>query len=158
MKSSGKKKKKIFVLTVSRHFPQTHKRAGYPTGFVESLINPSTEKTSSRKIHTIRSNFDLWEKRAAQINSGEAILSLRYWSGKPYNSPQVEFLQLETIGVEKLHNPKNGIFAPIGQSEVNWEEVAENDGLSFVDFCEWFKHSTEEPMVVIHFTDFRYSK
>ena len=39
------------------------------------------------------------------MNAGEAILSVRYWSGKPYNSKQlriVEFDKDSGVGVQKL--------------------------------------------------------
>ena len=85
-----------------------------------------------------------------------AVLSIRYWSEMPYRSKQVEICRLERIGVEKLEEPDNFVFAPIEGEKVNWEDVAKNDGLSFEDFCEWFKSRQKEPMAVIHFTDFRY--
>lgn len=143
---------KTYVLTVSRYFPKTHKRAGEPTMFIESIEDLN-------KIHTIRGNYELWAKRMEQVQKGEAIISLRYWSGKPYNSKQVEFKQLtkeDGVGVQKLENPKNFVYAPIDGTVNNWEFVAENDGLTFLDFEDWFKAATTEPMAVIHFTKFRY--
>ena len=93
---------KTFVLTVSRVFPKTHKRAGKQTWFVEKInqagMPVSDETIMGKKIHTIRANYELWEKRAMQIN----------------------------------------------------------DGLSFDDFCEWFKVRQNSPMAVIHFTEWRY--
>jgi hypothetical protein len=151
---------KTFVLTVSRTFPKTHKRAGQQTWFVEkineAIIPISEEPIMGKKIHTIRANYEFWEKRAKQINDGEAILSLRYWSGKPYNSKQVEFCQLTKIGLQKLDNPTNFFYAEIDGKKCNWEDVAKNDGLSFYDFCEWFKGIQNSPMAVIHFTEWRY--
>lgn len=145
---------KTFVLTVSKQFPKTHFRAGESTHFVENIKRLFSNECE--KIHTIRTNYELWSKRAKEINEGKAILSIRYWSDKPYNSKQVEICKLERIGVEKLEDPTNFVFAPIGNKEINWEEIAKNDGLSFEDFCEWFKVRTKKPMAVIHFTDFRY--
>lgn len=145
---------KTFVLTVSKQFPKTHAKAGRDTGFVQNISKLfSFENT---KIHTIRANYDLWNKRAKDINEGKAILSIRYWSEKPYNSKQVEICRLEKIGVEKLEDARNFVFAPIEGKEVNWGEVAKNDGLTFEDFCEWFKVRSDKPMAVIHFTNFRY--
>lgn len=68
-----------YVLTVSEFFPKTHNKAGLPTGFINAISNKT-------KLHTIRGNYDLWAKRFEKINKGEAVLSVRYWSGKPYNS------------------------------------------------------------------------
>ena len=147
---------KKFVLTVSKQFPKTHAKAGKDTGFVQNITKLfSFENT---KIHTIRANYELWEKRAKQINEGKAILSIRYWSGKPYNSKQVEICTLEKIGIEKLENPTNFVFAPIEGKQINWRDVAKNDGLTFEDFCEWFKVRQNNPMAIIHFTEFRYCR
>lgn len=151
---------KTFVLTVSKQFPKTHKRAGEPTEFVEKIYSINCGLPFfpyDPKIHTIRSNYELWKKRAKDINEGKAILSIRYWGGMPYRSKQVEFCRLERIGIEKLERPDNFFLAPIEGKMINWEDVAKNDGLSFDDFCEWFKVRQKEPMAIIHFTDFRYN-
>jgi len=145
---------KTFVLTVSKQFPKTHIRSGQNTLFVENIKRLFTN--DCEKIHTIRSNYELWSKRAKEINEGKAILSIRYWSDKPYNSKQVEICKLEQIGIEKLEDPTNFVFAQIGQKLINWGDIAKNDGLSFEDFCEWFKVRENKPMAIIHFTNFRY--
>lgn len=118
------------------------------------------------KLHTIRSNYDLWKKRADKINAGEAVLSLRQWTGSPYNfardgSKPVEFMQLEKVGVERV-SLKIFIGQVIGdvQASVNgWTlkepaKLIKNDGLSVSDFAHWFKKDFDG--VIIHFTDFRY--
>lgn len=141
-----------YVLTVSELFPKTHKKAGKPTGFPLAIKHYD-------KIHTIRGNYDLWEKRFKKINEGKAILSVRVWSGKPYQSKQQEIFKYDNthkIGLQKLEDPTNFVFAPIEGKQVNWGDIAKNDGLSFEDFCEWFKVRNNSPMAIIHFTDFRY--
>lgn len=145
---------KVFVLIVSKQFPKTHNRSGENTRFVESIKMLFHDECE--KIHSLRHNYELWRKRAKEINEGKAILSIRYWDGKPYRSKQVEICRLERIGVEKLEDPTNLVFATIGEKMINWGEIAKNDGLSFEDFCEWFKIRTKQPMAVIHFTNFRY--
>ncbi|MBV5334209.1 MAG: hypothetical protein JZU49_00195 [Sulfuricurvum sp.] len=154
---------KTFVLTVSTKFPKTHKRAGEETYFPFEIV-------TKNKLHTIRSNYELWKKRIEQIQKGEAILSIRYWSGKPYNSKQIEFYQLDKdsgIGVQKLElsfneKPCYVYNSPYG---VGWYRfvdekiniLAENDGLSIEDFKEWFKgYDLSKPMAIIHFTPMRY--
>lgn len=161
---------KTYVLTVSLTFPKTHKKAGEQTFFKEKLINGLAQlQGKDCKIHTIRSNYDLWSKRIAKIQSGKAILSIRYWSGKPYNSKQVEICQLDKdsgIGVQEL--TKNDIL-PDGwyayttirdeefYSEIKTNELSINDGLSPEDFKEWFrKYDLSKSMAIIHFTSFRY--
>ena len=141
-----------YVLTVSEFFPKTHTKAGKPTGFPLAIKHYD-------KIHTIRGNYELWGKRFKKINEGKAILSVRVWSGKPYQSKQHEIFKYDNthkIGLQKLEDPTNFVFASIEGKKVNWEDIAKNDGLSFEDFCEWFKVRKNNPMAIIHFTDFRY--
>jgi hypothetical protein len=141
-----------YVLTVSEYFPKTHKKAGKPTGFPLAIKQYD-------KIHTIRANYDLWVKRFEKINAGKAFLSVRIWSGKPYKSKQKEIFTYDNthnIGLQKLEEPQNFVYALIDGKVNSWEDVAKNDGLSFEDFCEWFKVRKNSPMAIIHFTDFRY--
>lgn len=156
---------KTFVLTVSRVFPKTHKRSGESTFFIEKIkaaIEGTTILNFSKR-HTIRANYDLWKKRINQVNEGKAVLSLRYWTGSPYNykrdgSKQKEFLQLKKgeCSVQEI-DYSNFVFAPIDGKIFNWEDIAKNDGLSFEDFCEWFKdYDSHKTMAIIHFTEFRY--
>lgn len=144
---------KTFVLTVSEYFPKTHSKSGLPTGFPLAIKHYN-------KIHTIRGNYELWAKRIKQIQDGEAILSVRIWSGKPYNSKQVEIFRYDSthgIGVQKLENFRHDFLLPtIDGKYLDFTDIAKNDGLSFEDFNEWFKDAKDKPMAVIHFTDFRY--
>ena len=171
---------KTFILTLSKNFPKTHKRAGESTDFIEKLVCSLScpgecaicdiDQTKFKKIHTIRSNFDLWSKRIEQVQKGEAILSIRYWSGKPYNSPQIKILELDQdsgIGVQAIVFPDNSLFnsticgpefpKSTGYKGANISELSKNDGLSIDDFREWFKlYNLSKPMAIIHFTSFRY--
>ena len=166
--------KKCYVLMVSRTFPTTHRtKSGKPTYFVEGIHRANggysmadylglEEKGSCvTKLHTIRLNYELWKKRFEEINAGTAYLSLRYWEGKPYKSKQKEFLQLNNtdgIGVQKISFPL-GVFIDDYDSDVSIKDIAQNDGLSWEDFKEWFgeiPYGSE--YVIIHFTKFRYEK
>lgn len=141
-----------YVLTVSQKFPATHKKAGQPTGFLLAIKHYD-------KIHTIRANYDLWAKRFEKINAGKAMLSVRVWEGKPYASKQLEIFKYDkthNIGLEKLEDPANPFMAWVNGTKQDWETLAKNDGLSFEDFCEWFKVKQTKPMAIIHFTNFRY--
>lgn len=175
---------------ISRVFPATHPRRGEETHFMSKiLLNfdqvvvqdgedqfPSKPGYTSKyaaaivkdmgfepKITTIRENYDLWSRRAEKINRGEAVLSLRQWSGSPYRSKQVEFMRLEKIGVQKVSIQRIPIesgakqkFMSIvaGGITVPMPIVAKNDGLREEDFWNWFKKDMEG--VVIHFSDFKY--
>ncbi len=156
---------KTYVLTISERFPKAHKRSGEPTGFPLAIKH-------YRKIHTIRGNYELWAKRFKKITEGEAVLSVRVWSGTPYQSKQHEIFRFDKtwgIGVEKLtwkemimttqsciQKPDERIYVP----EISTVyELAENDGLSYPDFRDWFKRADfTKPMAIIHFTPFRYEK
>jgi hypothetical protein len=151
---------KTYVLTVSTKFPATHSKKGEDTCF-KGKINFGI------KIHTIRSNYELWTKRIKEVQDGNAIISLRYWSGKPYNSKQVEFAILDKdsgCGVQELIFFKNKFSYPVIPNDdyviglfLNLETLSKNDGLSFNDFQEWFKkYDISKPMAIIHFTGFRY--
>ncbi len=149
--------KKKVILTLCRTFPATHSQAGKLTGFEDKL-------KSGEKIHTIRYNAkDVWDERYKGIEHGRKYLSVREWTGRPYNSEQREFARYDKIGLQYIRMKRDtpGTIPQVwvdGKS-VPIEEVARHDGLSLADFIEWFfggdKADTFEG-VVIHFTDFRY--
>lgn len=169
---------KTYVLTVSRKFPGTHNRREDPTYFVEQIQNALAHykdgwPTSGfkMKLHTIRANYALWKKRFRKIDAGLACLSIRYWSGKPYRSKQVEFVRLtkedgiglqivdlrDDAGVEHLASIRDGFKSDDRVVAVEKHTIAKNDGLIFDDFKEWFKsYDLNKPMAIIHFTKFRY--
>lgn len=147
-----------YRLSVSRTFPATHPRKGEPTWFVEGVKN-------AIKIHTIRGNYEAWEKKFEKINKGEAVLELYYWDGKPYGKGvnQVTICQLgkeDGIGIQKI----KFVTRCTGQIELRDEihlvsdvTLCKNDGLSLEDFKAWFKGADlSKPMAIIHFTKFRY--
>ena len=149
-----------YVLIVSEFFPKTNSKASLPTGFINAI-------SKKFKRHTIRGNYLLWKKRFDKINSGKAVLSVRYWSGKPYKSKQIEsfvFDKTDGIGLEKIEfdTDKDNVPAlkyPLINNyyKPNIQIISENDGLSLKDFKEWFKnYDLNEPMAIIHFTSFRY--
>lgn len=140
-------KKKTYVLTVSESFPKSHPKAGELTHFVDKIA-------SGDKIHTIRKNSKLWANRAEKINSGEAVLSVRVWTGKPYRSKQKEVFSFDKIGTEFINVKKKHKYDiyTLGNT------FAKNDGLSVVDFNNWFDFRPDEVYIIIHFTGFRYSR
>lgn len=159
---------KTYVITLSQVFPTTHPKAGIPTGFKHSLQATLNGWGDLRfaKLHTIRANYPLWAKRFEQIERGEACLSIRQWSGKPYASKQVEIGRLtkeDGIGLQKLSFDSKAVcplcHPTIDGSARMWqpETIAANDGLYFVDWQCWFdKYDLSKPLAIIHFTGFRY--
>lgn len=153
---------KTYVITVSQKFPKGHVREGQDTDFIQKI-------QAGTKIHTIRENYFLWEERIKEVQEGRAEISLRYWSGKPYRSKQVEFKRLgvaDGVGIERINiGWKNDLFdvlffiwPKIGDSiKIKREVVAKNDGLEMSDFVSWFNgKNLWDPPAVIHFTPFRY--
>jgi len=171
----------VYVLTLSKDFPVWHPKAGKRTFFKSKLeiahvvpYDPMgdviPDGQPQMKLHTLRANYELWRKRFEQIAAGEACLSIRQWTGKPYASKQVEIARLtreDGIGMQllcfagnfskkdrELHRPIVG-----GTKEVDYTQLAMNDGLSLQDWEDWFTYGDydlREPMVIIHFTKFRY--
>jgi len=165
---------KTYVLMISRTFPAYHQRKGEQTYFADKILKQYSDFNNFlgwQKIHTIRNNYKLWKKRIEKIQAGKAVLSVRYWSGSPYNfkkdnSKQIEFLRLDKdsgIGIQLLKFCDQDITSPMVDyffmtyKYISVEDLAKNDGLSFDDFEWWFeKYDLSEPMGIIHFTDFRY--
>ena len=156
---------KTYIITLSRHFLANHKRAGEETHFKEKFLLgqglTDYDTPSMAKIHTIRANYPLWEKRIKEVQEGRAVLSIRQWTGKPYRSKQVEIAMLTAengVGVQKLEFYNNTLgLCHIGIVYQRKYELAYHDGLSFEDWEEWLKgYDLSEPMAIIHFTKFRY--
>lgn len=170
---------KTYYLTLSQTFPATHPRKGEHTYFKEKFEQAQAITKAGKfpcvlpypdfiepKYHTIRANYPFWAKRFEKINAGEAVLSVRQWSGKPYRSKQIEIARLtkdDGIGLQKLEFvPCCGI---IGATVVIDGEdkfmskitLAANDGLTHDDWLDWFKsYDLSKPLAIIHFTNFRY--
>lgn len=118
----------VIVQECLAHLNQT------PTSMVETLQH------YSQKAHTIR-NGDRWK-------AGDKFTP-RFWSGKPYNSKQITICPDITIGQTidfkidgTLHNdqPMIAIECPIKfvgpQHQI--DRIAQNDGLTTLDFINWF--------------------
>lgn len=181
---------KTYVITLSKQFPTGHIRAGEPTNFKEQMHNAVLAEAGlsacdccayatrncdtcghkvenfRKKRHTIRDNYPLWAKRIAEVERGEACLSIRQWTGAPYRSKQVEIVRLakeDGVGVQKLEFTYGQVIFPFVEQTtqkdgyIDLADLAANDGLSEKDFCDWFDpYNLAQPMAIIHFTPFRY--
>lgn len=147
---------KKYVLIISEFFPKNHKKSGQETNFGLSI-------KYYEKIHTIRQNYDLWEKRFRQIEQGKAVLSVRVWQGKPYKSEQLEIFQFNKshgIGIEQVLFDDYFYSCLINEKRfaLSSTPLVENDGLSHEDFEDWFKKADlSKPMAILHLTPFRYN-
>lgn len=183
-----------YVIILSQTFPVKHPRRGEPTGFVDKIREAlnyvkyfgieGMQPTKRAKIHTMRTNWNLWSKRFRKIYEGKACLSLRVWSGKPYHSKQIEIARLtkedgiglQPVFVEDIQNlggcdmemslrvvgghDSNCCINEYGQIQdpvVDGKTMAMNDGLSLRDWVPFFRgHDLSKPLAIIHFTKFRY--
>lgn len=144
---------KTYVLMLSKVFPATHPLKGEPTGFREAF--------RKNKLHTIRANYPLWKKRIAEVQRGEAVLSVRQWSGRPYMSKQETIATLtadDGVGIQKLTFFSGRIIYPtVGKYQPSVKEIAHNDGLDSTYWLYWFRnYDLTKPLAIIHFTSFRY--
>ncbi len=128
-------------------FMAGHPKKGLPTDFKRKI-------QAGTKIHTIRQNFVHWQQRVQEVNAGEAKLELRQWSGKPYNSPQATIATLYSVGIQRVTTDGQGHFR-VDDQEIDPAILAENDGLSPIDFLDFFAYPISDGCL-IHFTDFRY--
>lgn len=161
------------VLTVSRTFPAYHPRRGEPTYFVEKILKAMEDAYPDQygtlvyeagealgykyadecliavdsvqpKLHTIRAG-NRWKV-------GD-MASLRYWSGRPYNSKQIEFAQVEIKKVWLIEINGGVIYinnnygAPISTWSHWFKSIAANDGLSVDDLKAWFKMPVKKPFI-----------
>lgn len=154
---------KTYVLTLSHSFPANHAMHGKPTYFREKFLGTPG---MLRKLHTIRANYTLWAKRFEKIAAGDACLSVREWMDAPYRSKQREIARLtkeDGIGIQLLR------FHPDADGFISWQQfdidghynniinVANNDGLTYLDWRRWFRnYDLSKPLAIIHFTKFRY--
>ena len=161
---------KTYVLMLLRNFPAKHTRHGEQTNFDKKMINAvwSAHNMSigfpqvGIKLHTIRGNYELWSKRFEQIYAGKACISIRYWTGKPYCSKQVEICKLtkeDGIGLQRLEFYNGCLQQPILSSgmTIRADSLAHNEGLSFESCKDLFRnYDLSKPLAIIHFTKFRY--
>lgn len=152
--------KKRIIISLSKTFPKTHKRAGVKTFFLRSIKD-------GKKIHTIRTGYERWKHNLDKVINGTHIVSLRQWTGIPYRSPQDEIGLLADIGYERIsmsYDPDTGKVRAVinGEPFADVEALAEHDGLTWSDFVDYFfgkgaHNATLFQGIIIHFTPFRYT-
>ena len=151
---------KTVILILARTFSRRHHRAGQETRFAESV-------TQGTKIHTIRSDYDLWSHNIDKVRNGNFFLSLRQWQGESFRSKHIEVKELKTtVGYERIilecDPDTRALTATInGTPYHDIELLAHNEGLTYDDFVDWFFgqgiYRTRFKGIIVHFTDFRYN-
>ena len=115
------------VLMLANEFPSFHPMRGKPTGFAEKFLR-------GEKIHTCRLNAEVFWK------TGD-IVSVRRWTGKAYQSVQTviaEPVALRVVPVTIEFTRNGWLFVTLDGLKLDSREFAKNDGLSFIDFLNWF--------------------
>jgi hypothetical protein len=155
------------VMTLSRQFPSYHPCAGEKTNFVASVwhvLYPDNLKGVSIPSE-LADDFGTWKYQREVIipkhhtvrlkkqnddgtfsgrwKDGD-MASLRVWSGKPYNSPQIKIADdVKVRVVDIVLDFKSGL---IYRNEgsiihiISAFSLAANDGLPLQDFLDWFKY------------------
>lgn len=125
-------------------------------------------KTYVITVSVRRQNYEFWKKRIDEVNKGNAILSVRQWSGKPYNSKQIEIKQFKQGELDYQRvlitgsDSKSGLYIGINTggdfkhlSDKSINKLANNDGLTLQQFQSWFKYGAEDG-IIIHWTKLKY--
>lgn len=157
------------VRTLARYYMAGHPKSGAPTFFVEKVLNSQKiDFTGSSYWNTLvelnkdklqqgkLTEFDLWklyksldasidQPKGHTIRKGIHFvagvdISLRIWSGIPYNSPQIKILpDLKVCSTWNFRKSEYGLFLggpPIPEDTLT--KVHNNDGLNLQDFNAWF--------------------
>lgn len=167
-------KVKTYVITMMVKFPTQAPFVAERTGFKKKIL-------TGEKKHTIRQNYHFWKKRIDEINAGKAILSVRQWTGKPYDSEQKEIKQFKQgeVGYQRvtIEQKPVGKFSDhtvllsvgvldTGPQRVTGDgykflnakkikQLAENDGITIEQMQKFFKKGVLDG-IIIHFSDLRY--
>ena len=121
------------VITVSKVFPKGHINEGFPTNFIDKILQ-------KEKVHTIRAG-SRWKS--------SDMYSLRVWSDKPYRSPQTimqEDKPVCRVAEISIHEYFSGVDIDgrvyFGKDlNAVLQELADNDGLTLDQFKGWFEKS-----------------
>lgn len=176
------------VRMFSRKFPSYHPRKGEDTLFVEKILNSlninwATREYFSALVSWNKDNLamgkytvqDLYafvaslaisetDEKPHTIRAGNRFtpgmkLSPRVWSGKPYNSPQIQFapdMEVKKVWKFEIENYEKIVRISIDDwpyceewgngcvvERERFIKLANNDGLSVEDFKAWFKWPKE---------------
>lgn len=153
------------VITFSKVFPATHPRKGQSTFFVEKIwqgLNsfPLTVDEIAfpdpRLEEQLKNHFTkVYDPKWHTIRGGNRWkvgdwFSPRIWSGKPYQSKQIQFtlpIQIKKIWTFRVDDSGIWIDDMLWQSP--YDTIAINDGLNNKDFIDWLirPHSDKKPFI-----------
>lgn len=163
------------VITLSKAFPSYHPMKGKPTYFALKTwlsVNDLPDNPYKNVLEMIQDlnggKFDMGQLKEFVLESASPQIvqpkhhtiraakrwkagdkcSLRQWSDKPYNSPQIiiapELMIARTIDFEM---DLNGIYSLNGKYNVPADDwaLAQNDGLTDIEMFHWFMKAYDKP-------------
>jgi len=164
------------VIKFSTRFPATHPRKGQHTYFVEKIWKSlwDSEKSSHNPLagywekydeafpieYSDQENIHNHAPKLHTIRAGNRWkvgdhFSPRVWSGKPYQSKQIQFappIQIKKIWDFEVFQCAETkiIYFKIDDvviTDFEADKLAKNDGLEYEDFLEWFNVKPDRPFI-----------
>lgn len=189
------------VRTLSRVFMKGHPKQGQPTYFVEYFLNSigidfddfsylkqlhllNKKSLDSGKLTFLQLKKFWYSLCGKKIKKGHTLragnhfkagdmISVRCWSGAPYNSTQIilaEDVEIKSVYNVKIINDPGGrmhsrmhIIWADGKNDgydrlLSIGEVAKNDGLKFRDFTAWFNKLPFTGQIIVWSKKINYGK
>jgi hypothetical protein len=168
------------VITVSRKFFGNHAKKGYETYFVERIINDlikdvdvidwdSLDKNNT-EISLVQTNLIGSLSKGHTLRKGKRwktgdFASLRFWSRLPYRSPQVKIskdIPIRVFDIEMCLKPYESVLKIDSKTiepkifNTTIETIANNDGLSYQDFLDWFGNDHFSGQIICWNSDISY--
>lgn len=134
-------------------FNSLHRSSGiiFTNLYSISNLNPGKEKETAGFWETVQMNYDSLGFKGHTIRAGNTWkvgekFSPRVWSGIPYKSKQITIapdIEIKKIWRFKMNNGMcmielEGKWSILLSEDI--KAVAMQDGLSFIDFYEWFRN------------------
>jgi hypothetical protein len=165
------------VITFSRTYPSYHPKAGQSTLFVEKMLNSiygvmgiSVTYTMLQGLNPNLTSDNVYDFLCSIQRGNEELkhhtiraghrwkegdwFSPRVWSGKPYNSKQIQFapdIQIKKVWDFELTFDDlffiGGELYAYSSSHDALEKLAENDGLQQADLLNWFNKPFEGQII-----------
>ena len=151
------------VITFSRKFPKGHPKAGLPTFFIEKIYKSLSlmqevpfelqEEIDFSVVNDVHVPSKLHTIRAGKRFKEGDYFSPRIWSGKPYNSKQVEIsapvkvVKVYEFGMRLNCGDKEFFSGDTDLTPTSLINIAANDGLSLSEFKSWFTKPFEGQII-----------
>jgi len=118
------------------------------------FVNAAGNDLIPGKIHTIRANFDFWQRYAGKD------VAFFVWEGKPYQkgSKQKVVCVKRIVSVQSIKYFEHCFWVDrFYDWQIGTETIAKNDGFEdWRDFNKWFSGYKPGKMAVLHFTELQY--